>query len=138
MLNKMKKIMLNLFGDWVVNILIFTVLLVLFKVFSPVFLLGPLPAATIYWVVTAAAKSGKVSGWRNKQIPISEKYMFSLALTVWISLLLSGPVVIIASLLKWQYSGVFWVTFFALYVVIYFLLVLFNPYLKKIGIKSHL
>jgi hypothetical protein len=138
MLNKMKKIILSLFGDWAANILIFTVLLVLCKVFSPVFLLGPLPAAMIYWIVTAAAKSGKVSGWRNKQIPINEKYTFSLVLTIWISLFLSGPIVIIASLSKWQYSSIFWAAFFALHIAIYLLLVLFNPYLKKIGVKNRL
>jgi hypothetical protein len=137
MLNKTKKIILNLFGDFVLNILIFTVILVLCKVFSPVFLIGPFPAAMIYLIIITAAKSGKVSGWGNKQIPINRKYMFSLTLTMWISLFSAGSLVIIASLLKWQYNGIFWASFFALHIAIYFLLVLFNPHLKKINAKSH-
>jgi hypothetical protein len=137
MLNKTKKILLNLFGDWVINILVFTVLLVLCKVFSPVFLIGPFPAAMIYWIVAAAVKSGKVSGWGNKQISINKKHMFSLTLTIWISMFSSGSLVIIASLLKWQYSSIFWTSFFALHIAIYLLLVLFNPHLKTISAKSH-
>lgn len=137
MLNKIKKIMLSLFGDWVVNLLIFTILLVLCKVFSPAFLLGPLPAVMIYWIITDAAKSGKTSIWGGKQISIHEKYKFSLALTAWISMAVLGPAVIIASLLKWQYSGIFWTFFIMLPVVIYLLLIMFNSYLKKISIKNN-
>ncbi len=137
MLNKIKKVILYILGEWTINALIFSVLLVLCKVISPVFLLGPLPVVMIYWIVTAAAKSGKVSIWSGKQISIHEKYKFSLALTVWISMAVSGPVVIIASLLKWQYNGVFWAFFVMLQFIIYFLTVLFNPYLKKISVKNH-
>ena len=127
-----------IFGEWTINALIFCVLLVLCKVISPVFLLGPLPAVMMYWIIAAAAKSGEVRVWGNKQISVREKYKFSLALSIWISMILSGPVVIIASLLKWQYNGIFWAFFIMLHFVIYFLLVLFNPYLKKISIKNHL
>jgi hypothetical protein len=128
--------MSDFLANWVINLLIFTVLLVICKVFSPVFLLGPLPAIMIYWVIKAAAKSGRVGLWKNKEYPVQERHLFSMVLALWVFVSLSGPIVIMASLLKWQYSSIFWGSCLALYVVIYLLLMLFNPYFKKISGKS--
>jgi hypothetical protein len=131
----MKKFILGFLADWGLNIVIVFILLALTKVFSPIFLAIVLPAALIYWSVSSAVKSGRVS-FLGKSYSIGEKYMFSLDLTIWTSIMLLFPAIAIAHTMNWKNNPIFWALLPLLSILVYCCFLILNPFLKKINEKK--
>jgi hypothetical protein len=131
----MKKIGLFLLGflaDWGVNILIFVLLSVLTKMFSPIFVVVFIPLALAYWTVADAVRSGRILGMR-KTFSVHEKHMFSLILTVWISPAAWLLPMTIIHMLKMESNMFLWAFLPLSSIAIYCFLVFINPFLKKIS-----
>lgn len=131
----MKKIGLFLLGflvDWGINILMFVLLSVLTKIFSPIFVIVFIPFALAYWTVADAIRSGRILGMR-KTFSVNEKHMFSLILTVWITpdvWLLSMAII---HMLRMENNMFLWAFLPLSSTAVYFFLVFINPSLKKIS-----
>ena len=95
-LSSLTNFLTGILADFGLNLLLFIAFSALCAVFSPILVAVFVPLLITYWVVVRVVESGCISGAR-RTIYVSEKYIFSLVLTVYMLPALWVPAVTIGS-----------------------------------------
>jgi hypothetical protein len=131
----MKNILIGFLADWGLNIVIFTLLYGLSKIFSPILVCFVIPAILTYWVMSSVIKKGRVSFLR-KSYPVSNKPMFSLLTTMYTCGMSLIPIALAAAMLEWQNSSIFWASVLLSFVLFYIFLLILNPWIREVSAKN--
>lgn len=132
----MKKPLKFFSSEFLLNALFSIPLLLLAKIFSPVTAIWLVPALFVVPYVLHSVKSGKIVKLVNRKVgsnnySITDKYMFSLVVTVLTYLPFVPFIILSLNTHKLLGTTTNWILFIISPLVVYALFVLLNPVLRK-------